>query len=80
MLLLIEKRKGRKLSISIKSWLGRRETRGISNNLLRQLRFEDEEECKRFLRMDAETFDEVSLRLCFFKSSIIVRFQNKRNI
>ena len=82
---------GRKRSIPVTFWLARRETRGIYNNLVRELRLEDEEEYKKLLRMDAEIFDEHSLRsVCFFclcskpstkYSNIVVRsFNFKRKI
>ena len=43
----------------VKLWLSRRNERGIYNNLIQQLRCEDVDEYKRFLRMTPEIFDEL---------------------
>ena len=54
----------------VKPWLVGQETREIYNNLFRELRLEDKEEYKKFLKMDAEKFNGLSLRcVCFFKKS-----------
>ena len=52
----------------VKPWLVGQETREIYNNLFRELRLEDKEEYKKFLKMDAEKFNGLSLRcVCFLK-------------
>ena len=53
----------------VKPWLVGQETREIYNNLFRELRLEDKEEYKKFLKMDAEKCNGLSLRcVCFFKN------------
>ena len=43
----------------IKSWLNRRQQLGIYDTLLQELRFEYEEDYKKYLRMNANNFDEI---------------------
>ena len=41
----------------VKDWLLRREERGAMNNILQELQLESEEDYRKYLRMNPETFD-----------------------
>ena len=49
-------RKRRKRSIQVKTWLSRRDEKGVYNNLLEEMRLEDSESYHCYLRMNTETF------------------------
>ena len=40
----------------IRSWLAERENRGVYNNLLQELKCTDDENYRKYLRMNTETF------------------------
>jgi len=46
-----------------REWLRRRTERGVYRQLLEELRLEDEENYRRYLRMDAKTFQVRSLMI-----------------
>ena len=50
-------RKRRKRRIWVKTWLSRRDEKGVYNNLLQEMRLEDSESYRRYLRMNTETFE-----------------------
>ena len=57
---VIKNRKKRKCSSHwAKPWLSKRSSFGIYDTLLQELRSEDKGECKKFLRMSPDVFDEL---------------------
>ena len=54
-----KKSKRKKRSAWVKPWLQKRTQLGIYDTLLQELRLEEEEDYKKFLRMSTETFDEL---------------------
>lgn len=50
-------RKQRKRNLWQKSWIARRNERGAYHALVQELRLEDEESYRRYLRMDTSTFE-----------------------
>ena len=56
-----KKRKSRK--VWVKSWLINKDTKSAYNNILRELRLDDVENFRRYLRMNTETFDELVRRV-----------------
>ena len=56
-----KKRKSRK--VWVKSWLINKDTKSAHNNILRELRLDDVENFRRYLRMNTETFDELVRRV-----------------
>jgi hypothetical protein len=65
------KRKRKVKEVWEREWLRRRTERGVYRQLLEELRLEDEENYRRYLRMDTETFQ---VRLMVFLTS-----QEKKN-
>ena len=59
LLLVKKKKKKRKRSVWVKPWLGRRINLGLYETLVQELRFEDESECKKLLRVTPYDFDEI---------------------
>ena len=51
------KRKIRRRSIREKQWLRRRQEKGVFRELLEELRLEDPEHYRRYLRIDTATFE-----------------------
>ena len=43
--------------IWVKPWLKRRDEKGAYNNILREIRLDDAESYRRYLRMNTETFE-----------------------
>ena len=63
-----KKRKQRRhRSIWVKPWLSRRSELGVYNTLLQELRFEEINDYKKFLRISPENFDEI---LCLLEADI----------
>ena len=54
-----KKRSRKKQKSWVKPWISRRNKHGIYNNLIQELRHEDINEYKRFLKMTPEVFDEL---------------------
>ena len=43
--------------MQVKAWIQRRAKKGVFNNILHELRLDDAESYRRYLRMNAETFE-----------------------
>jgi hypothetical protein len=43
----------------VKNWLAERENKGAYNNIIQELRLDDQENYRRYLRMNTETFEEL---------------------
>ncbi|KAG8230201.1 hypothetical protein J437_LFUL009881 [Ladona fulva] len=54
---IIKKRQGRKKREWVKKWVLKRQSRGVFNSLLMELRLEEKETYKNFLHMSADDFD-----------------------
>ena len=48
------KKKRKKRSRWIRTWLARRDERGVYNNLIQEMRLEDRESFRRYLRMNTQ--------------------------
>ena len=59
LLLAVDKKKRAKKRFWARSWLLNREKKGAYNNILQELRLTDEENFRKYLRMNNETFDEL---------------------
>ena len=57
------KKKRKKRLGCVKTWLLKRDKKGAYNNIIQELRFEDVENYKRYLRMNTETFEELLHRV-----------------
>ena len=60
----LRKKQRRKRKTWVKNWLKKREEKSAYNNILQELRLEDEEHFRKYLRMNTATF-EVSTDLLF---------------
>ena len=60
---LSKKKKRMSRKVWVKSWLINRDTKSAYNNILRELRLDDVENFRRYLRMDTETFNELVHRV-----------------
>ena len=56
---LLKKKKIRKRSVWVKPWLWSRINLGLYETLVQELRFKDESEYKKLLRMTPQDFDEI---------------------
>jgi len=63
-------KKRRKRSVWVKNWLQRREEKGAYNNILTELRLDDVESFRKYLRMNTDTF-QVSTTLFFFFNCLL---------
>ena len=55
--LALRKRKRKERSVWVRNWLARREEKGVYNNLIQEMRLEDSESFRRYLRMNTATFE-----------------------
>ena len=62
-LLAKEKRRRRNKKIWVKKWLAARDDKGAYNNIIQELRLDDVESYRRYLRMNTETFEELLLNI-----------------
>lgn len=60
---LTKKKKRKKRSVWVKTWLLQRDIKGAYNNIIQELRLEDMENYRRYLRMNTETFEELLNRV-----------------
>ena len=65
--ILRSRKKNKKRKMWVKSWLLRRDEKSAYQNILQELRLEDAENFRRYLRMNRETF-EVSIKTILFYS------------
>ena len=65
--ILRSRKKNKKRKMWVKSWLLRRDEKSAYQNILQELRLEDAENFRRYLRMNSETF-EVSIKTILFYS------------
>ena len=65
--ILRSRKKNKKRKMWVKSWLLRRDEKSAYQNILQELRLEDAENFRRYLRMSSETF-EVSIKTILFYS------------
>ena len=54
---VVRKKKKRPRSTWMKTWLARRNEKGVYNNLINEMRLEDAESFRRYLRMNTESFE-----------------------
>ena len=57
--LTLMKKKQKRRFAWVRTWLARREEKGVYNNLMQEMRLEDAESFRRFLRMNTATFDQL---------------------
>ena len=57
------KRRRRNKKIWVKKWLAARDDKGAYNNIIQELRLDDVESYRRYLRMNTETFEELLLNI-----------------
>ena len=55
--LALRKRKRKERSVWVRNWLARREEKRVYNNLIQEMRLEDSESFRRYLRMNTATFE-----------------------
>ena len=60
---LLKKKKRKPRKVWVKRWLINRDTKSVYNNILRELRLDDMENLRRYLRINTETFDELVRRV-----------------
>ena len=58
-----EKRRRRNKKIWVKKWLAARDDKDAYNNIIQELRLDDVESYRRYLRMNTETFEELLLNI-----------------
>ena len=51
------KKTRRKRNTWVKKWLAKRDSRGVYNNLLQEMRLDDVDGYRRYLRMSTDTFE-----------------------
>ena len=56
---LLAKKRRKNSKIWVKKWLAARDDKGVYNNLIQELRLDDAESYRRYLRMNTQTFEEL---------------------
>ena len=73
----VKKQCRQKRSDWVKDWLTKRNELGIERTLLREFRFENEDEYRKFLRITAENFDELLDLIDIPKTYFVPQSTNK---